>query len=103
MFALKDSCQRADLRVVRGFPAQFGGQGRFAGAAGRPDVHQELSTRELEVLQLIADGLGNRQIAGVLYLSEETVKTHVRRLMKKIGATSRANAVAIGIRTRLIR
>lgn len=55
------------------------------------------------MLQLIADGFGNRQVARALFLSEETVKTHVRRLMRKLEATSRANAVAIGIRMRLIR
>jgi DNA-binding NarL/FixJ family response regulator len=78
-------------------------QGLLPGHAERSALREELSTRETEVLQLIADGLGNRQIAGVLYLSEDTVKTHVRRLMKKLGAPSRANAVALGIRLRLIR
>lgn len=64
---------------------------------------EQLSGRETEILQLIADGLGNPQIARELYLSEDTVKTHVRRLMKKLGAASRSNAVAMGIRMRLIR
>jgi two-component system, NarL family, nitrate/nitrite response regulator NarL len=64
---------------------------------------QELSARELDVLELVADGLGNKQIAAQLHVSEETVKTHLRRLMRKLGATSRAHAVAVGIRTELIR
>jgi two-component system, NarL family, nitrate/nitrite response regulator NarL len=64
---------------------------------------QELSARELDVLELVADGLGNKQIAAQLHVSEETVKTHLRRLMRKLGATSRAHAVAVGIRAELIR
>jgi DNA-binding NarL/FixJ family response regulator len=65
-------------------------------------VTDELTIRELEVLQLVADGLGNRQIARALFVSEETVKTHVRRLLRKLKATSRAHAVAIALRKRLI-
>ena len=63
---------------------------------------QTISVREIEVLQLIANGLGNREIARTLYVSEETVKTHVQRLLRKLSATSRAHAVAIAIRDGLI-
>jgi DNA-binding NarL/FixJ family response regulator len=62
-----------------------------------------LTPRELEVLQLIADGLGGHQIARTLYVSDDTVKTHVSHVLNKLGATSRANAVAIAIRSGLIR
>lgn len=62
-----------------------------------------LTRRERQVLQLVADGLGNRQIGQALFVSEDTVKTHVRHVLTKLGATSRANAVAIGIRSHLIR
>ena len=62
-----------------------------------------LTQRELEVLQLIADGLASRQIARALYVSDDTVKTHVSHVLNKLGATSRANAVAIAIRSGLIR
>jgi DNA-binding NarL/FixJ family response regulator len=78
-------------------------RGGLASAPARRRPLQELSTRELEILELVADGLGNRQIAGQLHVSEETVKTHLRRLMRKLGATSRAHAVAVGIRAQLIR
>ena len=61
-----------------------------------------LTRRERQVLQLVADGLANRQIGQALYVSEDTVKTHIRHVLSKLGATSRANAVAIGIRSRLI-
>jgi DNA-binding NarL/FixJ family response regulator len=63
---------------------------------GRP------TTRELEVLQLVADGLVNRDIALRLVLSEETVKSHVRHLLAKLQARSRAHAVAVGFRRGLI-
>jgi DNA-binding NarL/FixJ family response regulator len=62
----------------------------------------ELTAREVEVLQLIANGSGNRDAARDLRLSEETVKTYVQRLLRKLCATSRAHAVAIGMRHRLI-
>ncbi len=62
-----------------------------------------LTRRERQVLQLVADGLGNRQVGEALYVSEDTVKTHVRHVLAKLGATGRANAVAIGIRARFIR
>lgn len=62
-----------------------------------------LTRRERQVLQLVADGLANRQIGQALYVTEDTVKTHIRHILGKLDATSRANAVAIGIRSRLIR
>jgi DNA-binding NarL/FixJ family response regulator len=62
-----------------------------------------LTSRELEILQLIADGLGNRQIAQELYVSEDTVKTHVRHVLNKLRVPSRAGAVAIALRAQLIR
>ena len=61
-----------------------------------------LTAREIEVLELIAAGLGNREIAEALHLSEETVKTHVQRLLRKLRAMSRAHAVAIAFRHRLV-
>jgi DNA-binding CsgD family transcriptional regulator len=50
------------------------------------------------VLGLISEGLVNREIGKVLFLSEETVKSHVRHLLAKLQARSRAHAVAIGFR-----
>ena len=60
------------------------------------------TARELEVLQLIADGLANREIGGRLFLSEETIKSHVRHLLAKLHARSRAHAVAVGLRRGLV-
>lgn len=54
-----------------------------------------LSLRETEILQLIAKGETNREIAGHLVVSENTVKTHVARILEKLGASSRSQAVAL--------
>ena len=65
-------------------------------------LEQEPTLREVEVLQLISDGLVNREIGERLFLSEETVKSHVRHLLAKLQARSRAHAVAVGLRRGLI-
>ncbi len=62
----------------------------------------KLSMREIEVLQLVADGFVNREIGRQLFLSEETVKSHVRRVLTKLEARSRAHAVAVGFSRGLI-
>jgi DNA-binding NarL/FixJ family response regulator len=66
------------------------------------EIGQDPTMREIEVLQLVADGLVNREIGARLYLSEETVKSHVRHLLAKLQARSRAHAVAVGFRRGLI-
>jgi len=58
-----------------------------------------LTPRELEIVQLIADGLGNRDIAQELSLSLETVKTHIRRVLGKLDARSRAHGRSPGGKT----
>jgi DNA-binding NarL/FixJ family response regulator len=62
---------------------------------GEPRRQSLLSKREDEVLQLVAEGLTNKEIAKRLILSENTVKVHVTSLFKKLGVNSRAQAVAI--------
>jgi NarL family two-component system response regulator LiaR len=61
-----------------------------------------ITARELEILGLIATGLSNREIAGRLFVSENTVKTHSSRLFDKLGAKRRTQAVQIGKTARLI-
>lgn len=75
-----------------------------AAAARKPRSrdNRELTARELEILQLVADGFENDEISGQLYISKETVKTHVRRLLQKLGARSRTHAVSVGLRRGLI-
>lgn len=64
------------------------------------DVGQSapLTNREREILALLADGLGNKQIAARLGVSPNTVKTHLELLFDKIGVRSRAEAVAVGVK-----
>jgi DNA-binding NarL/FixJ family response regulator len=61
-----------------------------------------LSKREVEVLQKIAGGNRNSDIAALLFISEETVKGHIKHIMEKLGASDRTEAVAVGIRRGII-
>jgi two-component system, NarL family, nitrate/nitrite response regulator NarL len=61
-----------------------------------------LTKREIEVLVGMSHGRSNAQIGQELFLSEDTVKTHARRLFRKLGASDRAQAVAIGLRRGII-
>jgi DNA-binding CsgD family transcriptional regulator len=58
--------------------------------------HLGITPRELEILELIAQGLSNREIAAKLYVSENTVKTHSSRVFDKLGARRRTQAVQFG-------
>jgi DNA-binding CsgD family transcriptional regulator len=62
------------------------------------DPRQPLSQRELEILGLLAAGLGNKAVAARLGISGHTVKTHVMSLFEKLGVSTRAEAVAAGVR-----
>jgi DNA-binding NarL/FixJ family response regulator len=63
---------------------------------------ESLTGREVEVLQQIAGGNRNRDIAEKLFITEETVKVHIKHIMEKLGATDRTQAVAIGVRRGII-
>jgi len=69
----------------------------IAGELARHLGQETLTVRELQVLELIARGHGNKQIGGLLNLSEDTVKGHLRSIMEKLGANNRTHAVTIGI------
>jgi DNA-binding NarL/FixJ family response regulator len=63
---------------------------------------EALTPREIEVLRHIAEGNRNKDIAERLFISEETVKVHVKHVMDKLGASDRTEAVSIGIRRGII-
>jgi DNA-binding NarL/FixJ family response regulator len=81
MAALEQRC----LRVMETF-------------AGRPSYPDALSTREVEVLQLLASGLSNHEIGGRLFISTHTVASHIRNILGKTGAANRTEAAAYAIR-----
>jgi DNA-binding NarL/FixJ family response regulator len=64
---------------------------------------EALTEREVEVLRHVAEGNRNRDIAGKLFISEETVKVHLKHIMDKLGASDRTQAVAIAVRRGIIR
>jgi DNA-binding NarL/FixJ family response regulator len=102
--------------AARGALASVGANGR-GGAAPLPTLVPQqrmdlaapgaprppsLTERELQVLRGMADGKSNAEIGRELFVSEDTVKTHARRLFRKLGARDRAHAVASGFRTGLV-
>jgi DNA-binding NarL/FixJ family response regulator len=61
-----------------------------------------LTAREREILQLLADGMSNADVASKLFISQETVKSHVRHILAKLEADTRTHAVAIALRDAII-
>jgi DNA-binding NarL/FixJ family response regulator len=66
------------------------------------DGTEILTQREREILQLLADGMSNADVATQLYISQETVKSHVRHILAKLEAETRTQAVAIALREAMI-
>ena len=72
-------------------------------AANQPPAPgQDLTERERGVLALMVEGLNNTQIAGKLFVSPSTVKSHVSSILSKLGVTSRTEAVALALRHKLV-
>jgi DNA-binding NarL/FixJ family response regulator len=63
---------------------------------------EDLTAREMDVLRHVADGSRNRDIAERLFISEETVKVHIKHITEKLGASDRTQAVAIALRRGII-
>jgi DNA-binding NarL/FixJ family response regulator len=79
----------------------------FNSLAKRAEEKQNIPTprltdRELEVLKLVAQGMSNREIAGQLFISENTVKNHVRNILEKLHLHSRMEAVVYAVREKLL-
>jgi DNA-binding NarL/FixJ family response regulator len=91
------SATTGPLRTAQAVPHQ-----RSDLVAEAPRRRVELTERELQVLRGMADGKSNAEIGRELYVSEDTVKTHARRLFRKLGARDRAHAVASAFRAGLV-
>ena len=75
---------------------------RAAAPATEASSGAALSARELEVLRLVARGLGNKEIAAELGITTHTVKYHLAALLEKLGVRSRTEAVSLGVRKGLV-
>jgi DNA-binding NarL/FixJ family response regulator len=106
-YLLKDT-QAAELR--RAIKADAAGQVQLSSEALAylrhhmrfPETHQPLTQRETQVLQLLAEGLSNKEIARALQVVEDTVKTHVAHILEKLGVQSRTQAVLSAMRLGLV-
>ncbi len=111
-FLLKDAPEEQLVAALRGAPDGISLLSpvvtrRLVEAFARPapsdlSTIEELTTREREVLVLVASGLSNAEIAGDLHIGETTVKTHVSRLLTKLGLTSRTQAVVVAYESGLL-
>jgi DNA-binding NarL/FixJ family response regulator len=103
LLQLNASCDQ----IVHAVKSVAGGLTVFDGAlapqsSGDEPLPEELTPREIEVLRLLADGLANKDIAANLSISEHTIKFHIHSILGKLGAASRTEAVARGLRSGLI-
>jgi DNA-binding NarL/FixJ family response regulator len=92
----------ASRMVPAGAPGSAVPQQRGDVVGEAPRRRVELTERELQVLRGMADGKSNAEIGRELFVSEDTVKTHARRLFRKLGARDRAHAVAAAFRAGLV-
>jgi DNA-binding NarL/FixJ family response regulator len=102
-YLLKGHVRRELLDTIR---AVHAGQKRIppevAAELAEHTTEEELTSREIAVLRLIAAGNSNKAIAGQLSIAEDTVKTHVTNILAKLGANDRTHAVTIGLKRGII-
>jgi len=102
-YLLKGSLRKELLETIR---AVHAGHKRLSSEAAAEIAEHAtddvLTPREIEVLHLVAGGNANKEIAARLSLTEETVKSHVRNILAKLGANDRTHAVAIGVKRGII-
>jgi len=100
---LADGDALLDPAVTRDLVAQFVGHGLHRTGTEAPDRRlAQLTDRERQVLRLAAEGYSNAEIADLLTIAESTAKTHVKRILAKIDARDRAQAVVIAYQSRLM-
>jgi two-component system, NarL family, response regulator LiaR len=107
-YLLKDVSAEDLVKAIR---AAHGGRATLSPEAAQALVHaanqppapgHDLTERERGVLALMVEGLNNTQIAGRLFVSSSTIKSHVSSILSKLGVTSRTEAVALALRNKLI-
>ena len=76
---------------------------KAAGGSSTPELLEVLSRREVEILKLVARGQTNQQIAGALFISQSTVKKHVRRIVSKLGVSDRIQAAVWAVESDLLK
>ena len=102
--------ERGKQPLLRGFePERFHHRAPFQVLGLNVAAHlvehwtgESLTEREIDVLRQIVEGNRNKDIAGRLFISEETVKVHIRHIMEKLGASDRTQAVTIAARRGII-
>jgi NarL family two-component system response regulator YdfI len=101
---LVTALEAASAGLIVMHPVEVDGMFPAAQPTSRPlaELSEPLTPRENEVLQMLANGLANKQIAAGLAISEHTVKFHVASILGKLGAGSRTEAVTVGIRRGLV-
>lgn len=94
---------RVTRRMLELFAGHLPAGGTVPDADGPHPRLADLTPREVEVLREVAEGLSNAEVAGRLFLSEATVKTHVGRILAKLGVRDRVQAVVVAYETGLVR
>jgi DNA-binding NarL/FixJ family response regulator len=98
-YLLKDSPHEDMLKTIRAIHSgQMRIQAEIAADLALHSTDPTLTTREMQVLNLLANGHSNREIAAALAIHEETAKGHVRNLLTKLGARDRTQAVMMAVR-----
>ena len=103
-YILKEAPHETLLRAIEKVAAgeTFVDPALMSALTGSRDGTDVLTAREREILQLLADGMSNADVAGQLFISQETVKSHVRHILTKLEADTRTQAVAIALRDAMI-
>jgi DNA-binding NarL/FixJ family response regulator len=103
-YILKDTTSEEIIEAVRQVHTgnRFLPPGVAARLADRM-IRQSLTPRELDVLRLVSRGRTNKEIAAAMFISEETIKSHMKGLFQKLGVHDRAEAVAVALQRGLLR